>query len=321
MTPSALTLPDFRLLRPLGRGDTSQVSLAQDPSGREVALKLPLPHTLAVHEAAERFGNEVRLTLRLRHPHLVRGYAGVPFGPGAFLALEYYPDGTLSEVLSQRGSALSPRGRLQILADLASALTFLHGLGAVHQDVKPQNVYVAGGRAALGDLGSAYFATQGSKVSGSPYYMAPEIYHGEASSGASDVYSLAVTAYELLTGARPFGGRSYEELMVSHLTRFPTPLAHTCPDLPRPLTRLIEQAFAKGAQDRPPAAELRRALLLSLGEPPEEEAPLAPAGPDPAEARPTGRHTPKPEPAATPPAAESAPSGRRWNPFKRRHGR
>lgn len=329
MSPPALTLQDFQLSRALGRGDTSQVRLALDPSGREVAVKLPLPQTLEVHQAAERFGNEVRLTLRFRHPHLVRGYAGVPFGPGAFLALEYYPGGTLSDRLAQPRTLPTVPERLRILADLASALTYLHGLGAVHQDVKPQNVYVQGGRAALGDLGSTYFLGQGGKVSGSPYYMAPEIYHGEASGGASDVYSLAVTAYELLTGSRPFAGESYEELMVAHLTRFPAPLARACPELPRPLTRLFEQAFAKRAEDRPTADALHRELRLSLGDrsetghPDDERLSDKDSNAEGPSAAPpmrfTGRHPlGKPEAGATPPSPEPSAQNRRWNPFKRR---
>lgn len=324
-----LTLQEFRLSRVLGRGNTSQVRLAHDPSGREVALKVPLPDVLSVQAAAERFGNEVRLTLRFRHPRLVRGYAGVPFGPGAFLALEYYPGGTLGEWLARRSEPPTLPERLRILADLASALEYLHRLGAVHQDVKPQNVYVQEGRAALGDLGSAYFLGQGGKVSGTPYYMAPEIYHGEASGGASDVYSLAVTAYELLTGSRPFAGESYEELMVAHLTRFPAPLARACPELPRPLTRLFEQAFAKRAEDRPSAEALHRELRLSLGDssetghPDDERLDEKDGGAEDASAAPpmrfTGRHPlGKPEAGATPRSPEPSAQNRRWNPFKRR---
>ncbi|PJI53070.1 hypothetical protein CTI14_33620 [Methylobacterium radiotolerans] len=75
----------------MGRGNTSQVYLASDPDGQRVALKLPHDSTLQHQEAAERFGNEVRLTLQLRHPHLVRGYAGMPFGTQAFLSMRYYP--------------------------------------------------------------------------------------------------------------------------------------------------------------------------------------------------------------------------------------
>lgn len=316
----ALTLQDYSLSRSIGRGNTSDVRLATGPDGKEVAVKLPLPSTLKQHDSAERFGNEVRLTLRFHHPHVVRGYAGTPFGPQAFLALQYYPGGPLSDHLQTR---LPTPEALRILADIASALTYLHRLGAVHQDVKPQNVYVAEGRAALGDLGSAYFVAQGSKTSGSPYYMAPEVYHGESTSSASDVYSLGVMAHELLTGQRPFAGNSYEELMVAHLTRFPPPLSSLCPDLPRPLTRLLDRTFAKRPHERPSADLLRRALLEALGESPKEEQ-FEDEEEDSGVTRQSGRHasvtSPPTSPVPVPSEAtrSAAPPRWNWNPFKRR---
>ncbi|MFC5847082.1 serine/threonine-protein kinase [Deinococcus petrolearius] len=328
MTRLDRTPPGYRPLRLLGQGKTSQVYLALDDRGREVALKLPHPATLGQPEAAARFGNEVRLTLKFRHPRIVRGYAGAAFGPQAYLALQYYASGPLSETLQLAPQSLAWTARLRVLADLASGLTYLHASGAVHQDVKPQNVYLCpGGRAALGDLGSSYFVAQGGPVSGSPFYMAPEIYHGEASSGASDVYSLGILSYELLGGLRPFLGQSYEELMVAHLTRFPSPLAQVAPELPRAAAHLIERAMAKRAPDRPGADELRRALLLALGETPDDE-PVeenAPAPAPTAPAQPTGRHGPlgraAPPPPAEPEPAAPTPTGLRpdrWSLFRRR---
>ena len=324
--PDSEILPGYQMLRTLGRGNTSQVRLALNPEGQEVAVKLPHPETLRVHEAAERFGNEVRLTMQFKHPHVVRGFAGTAFGPQAYLSLEYYPDGALSEKLARMtGRTLPDTEALRILADIASALTYLHKLGAVHQDVKTQNIYVnEAGRAALGDLGNTYFLSQGGKVSGSPYYMAPEIYHGESSSSASDVYSLGITMYQLLTGQRPFTGNTYEELMIAHLTRFATPLSHLKPQLARPVGRLAEQALAKRPTDRPSADTIRRALLTALGETPhdevtEDEQPAAPQ-------QQMGRHGPvaRQGPAAAPSKPDrdtdkaEQPQKRGWNPFKRK---
>ncbi|WP_034385895.1 serine/threonine-protein kinase [Deinococcus sp. YIM 77859] len=317
---SERSIPGYRLLHLLGRGQSALVHLAEDPQGRQVALKIPLEKTLRQQEAAERFGNEVRLSLQFRHPHVVRGYAGTAFGPKAFVALHYYPDGTLCDVLAaQPGNKLPLRQALRILADVASGLTYLHHLGAVHQDVKTQNVYIAGGRAALGDLGSTYFTAQGGQASGSPFYMAPEIYQGESSSPASDVYSLGILTYELLSGQRPYQGESYEALMGAHLTRFAPPLTALNPGVPRPVARLAEQALAKRPQDRPTAEALHGVLLSALGEPPEEETPpgLTPA-------RPVGRHGAVARPpalpgrSAEPGAMEDPRGGSRWNPFRRR---
>ncbi|MFT2721181.1 serine/threonine-protein kinase [Deinococcus sp. A31D244] len=319
--PDQNALSTYILSRSIGRGNTSLVRLATNAQGQQVAVKIPHAETLAVQDAAELFGNEVRLTLQFRHPHLVQGFGGTPFGPQAFVALQYYPNGALSEQLQRDGTPLTLMQALRILADLASALSYLHHLGAVHQDVKTQNVYVnAEGRAALGDLGNTYFVAQGGKVSGSPYYMAPEIYHGESSSSASDVYSLGVLTYELLTGERPFQGHTYEELMVAHMTRFPQPLSHLNMQVPRSVARLAELALAKRISERPSADAIRRALLTALGETPADEVyeteqkAAEPAG------RPMGRHGPPARPAvpvvAPEPAQDAASS--RWNPFKRR---
>ncbi|AWT34132.1 serine/threonine protein kinase [Deinococcus arenae] len=324
----ASTIPGYTLHRVLGRGNTSLVRLATNPQGQLVALKLPLPETLAAQDAAERFGNEVRLTLQFRHPHLVRGFEGTPFGPNAFLALTYYPQGALNEQLARLpGRSLPLDSALRILADVASALTYLHRQGAVHQDVKPQNVYVTeDGRAALADLGNTYFVAQGGKTSGSPFYMAPEVYQGEATSSASDVYSMGVMLYELLSGDRPFHGTTYEELMMAHLTRFVPPLVHLNPQVPRSVARLAELALAKRPADRPGADQLRRALLGALGESPDEAVveedvkPVAEAG------RPVGRHgagplrpaAPEPAPTVPPEKVGAEKGGRNWNPFRRR---
>lgn len=322
-----ISIPGYTLLQPLGRGNTSLVRLGVGPDGREVALKIPLPETLALHDAAERFGNEVRLTLQFRHPHLVPGYAGTPFGALSFLAIRYYPEGALNEMLTRLpGKTLPLEVGMRFLADIASALTYLHQLGAVHQDVKTQNVYISEGRAALGDLGNTYFTSQGGKVSGSPFYMAPEIYHGEGSSGASDVYSLGVMMYELLSGQRPFGGNTYEELMVAHLTRFPPPLIHLNPQVARSVSRLAELSLAKRPHDRPTADAIRRALLTAMGETPQEERfhELEEAPPVLEPGQRAGRHgmatqrVPlQPTPSVPAPANAPEAPAKGWNPFKR----
>lgn len=329
--PKNQAVAGYTLYRTLGRGNTSLVRLAIDAEGRQVALKLPHEETLRAQDAAERFGNEVRLTLQFRHPHVIRGYAGTAFGPGAFLALQYYPNGPLNEQLTRLpGRTLPLPAALRILADLASALTYLHHLGAVHQDLKTHNVYVdEQGRAALGDLGNTYFVAQGGQVSGSPYYMAPEIYHGESSSAASDVYSLGILMYELLSGDRPYQGNSYEELMVAHMTRFPQPLTHLNPAVSRQISRLAEQALAKRPSERPQADVIRRALLSDLGETPRDEVYETPsADPSPPVGRTTlvGRHGPaQPRAPHNPTEVETKPDptpvperGGSWNPFKRR---
>ncbi|AFZ66641.1 serine/threonine-protein kinase [Deinococcus peraridilitoris] len=317
---SAAPITGFSLLRLLGRGNSAWVHLAVDEQGRRVALKLPFPETLADPESAERFANEVRLSLQLRHERLVIGHTGVAFGPGTHLAMRYFPEGTLSRWLEM--GKLTTSESLGILADLAGALTYLHAQGVVHQDVKSQNVYLDSGRAALGDFGSAYFTTQGGKTAGSPFYMAPEIYRAEGSSPASDVYSLGILAYEMLTHERPFRGSTYEQLMAAHLASYPRPLVNQAPEVPRPLALLLERAFAKSPQERPDAPTLLRALEGALGRAPE----TGPFTPVTAAANPVvvGRHGPTTRGVGAAstlsspekPDRENKPAF--WNPFKKR---
>lgn len=320
------TIPGYRTQRSLGRGNTSWVYLAFDERERKVALKIPFPETLAKPEAGERFANEVRLSLRLRHPNLVVGYAGTPFGTGSFLAMRYFPEGTLERWIDL--GRMGTNEALRIVADIISALAYLHREGVVHQDVKPQNVYLDAGRAALGDFGSSYYVGQGGKTAGSPYYMAPEIYLGEESSFASDVYSLGVLMYEVLGGERPFMGESYDALMAAHMNRYPRPLTALSREVPAECSRLVERCLAKRPSGRPDireVADLVGPLVGDLLRTPDifDE----PAAPPPKRPTLSGRHgptvTPETSPKALPagkPAEKSADKGLFGSLLKRKKG-
>lgn len=323
----------YTIQRLLGQGNSARVYLALDEKSRKVALKLPFPETLADPARAERFANEVRLSLQLRHERVVVGYEGVGFGPKSFLSMRYFPESTLARWL-ELGRLSTPEA-MQIIRDVARALVFLHGQGVVHQDVKSQNVYLESGRAALGDFGAAYFTAQGGKTAGSPFYMAPEIYRHEGSSFASDVYSLGVLAYEALANERPYVGRTYDELMAAHLSRFPRPLANLAPEAPRPVTQVVERALGKNATDRPSALEFARVFELALGIT-ESQVTITPETAPAAPGRNLGRHgsatphaAPPPDPRSADTAAklaepkrdEKSGKGSFWNPFKKRSSR
>jgi serine/threonine-protein kinase len=246
---------DFRLEMLLGLGKTAQVFLARAPGGEPVALKIPRREVKEDPALAERFAREVRLSMGLGHPHVVKGLAGYPYGEEAFLALEYFPDGSLEERL-KRGP-LDEEGAVRVLKGLGAALIYLRKLGIVHQDIKPANLFLDGHKVKLGDFGVAF--TREEKPldrAGSPFYMAPELFLGKTATPASDAYSYGVLAYELLTGRRPFYGETFEELRMAHLTHEP-PMPSS---LPRPVARALKGLLAKDPRARARVEDLLEAL-------------------------------------------------------------
>ncbi len=257
---------DFRLELLLGMGATGHVYLARDPEGRPVALKIPQAETRKDPALRARFAREVRLSLGLNHPHLVKGIAGKPYGEEAFLALEYFEEGTLEDRL--RRGPLPREQALAFLSQIADALLYLHRLGIVHQDVKPANVFLKGEVAKLGDFGVAKTREEKTPLerAGSPFYMAPELFQGAEANPASDAYSFGVMAYELLGGRRPFRGESYEELLAAHLTQAPPALS--CKD-PR-VAKAVLGLLAKDPSRRLSLTDFLQALR------PSQEPPSAP---------------------------------------------
>ncbi len=241
---TSLKRKDFRLRMLLGLGQTAQVYLAEAPDGQKVALKLPRKEVRQDPKLAERFAREVSLSLSLKHPHLVQGLYGVPFGEEAFLALEYLEKGTLEDLLLQQ--PLPREEATKALLQVGEALLFLHQKGLVHQDVKPSNVFVGHGVYKLGDLGTVRPQEEASlEYAGSPHYLAPELFLGAKPSPKSDAYSFGVMAYELLVGKRPFRGETLEELRNAHLLLPPPPTS-----LPSRLDKALRRLLAKNPEER-----------------------------------------------------------------------
>lgn len=241
---TSLKRKDFRLLMLLGLGQTSQVYLAEAPGLGQVALKLPRKEVRQDPRLAERFAREVSLSLSLKHPHLVRGLAGVPLGEEIFLALEYFPQGTLEAHLLQ--GRLPREEAVKALVQIGEALLFLHSKGFLHQDVKPSNVFVGDGVYKLGDLGTLRpILDRGAEYAGSPHHLAPELFLGGLPSEKSEAYAFGVMAYELLTGKRPFKGETLEELRDAHLFLPPPPTG-----LPPRLDKALRRLLSKKPEER-----------------------------------------------------------------------
>jgi eukaryotic-like serine/threonine-protein kinase len=262
----------YALLHLLGSGGMGEVYLATDtPINRQVAIKVmrsdatPYPDADSTHNAARLFQREVRAIAGLDHPHILPLY---DYGEDlvrdakiTYMVMPYRPDGTLVTWLHQRGNAglLSPLDVAQIILQAASALQYAHDRQIIHQDVKPSNFLIRSDEhnphlpyLLLSDFGVAKLSTMTSNTSqsvrGTPTYMAPEQWEGRAVP-ATDQYSLAVMAYELLAGRPPFQG-GLTQMMYQHMNVQPQPPSAYNPHIPHEIDEVILCALAKKPESR-----------------------------------------------------------------------
>ena len=253
-------------LRRLGSGGYGVVYEAWDTLlDRAVALKFMHP-SLDGEDFRRQFLREVRITVGLAHPHIVRIYDAGKVNETLYFAMESIAGRTLTEYLRPSGADLP--FTVNVIAQLASALDYVHGRGVVHLDVKPDNVLVErGGSVQLFDFGLSRSRTdrrgERSVILGTPQYMAPEQPYTRELDGRCDQYSLAVVAYELLAGRLPFVTGN---LFVAHaLEPVPDPRLWR-PDLPGACTAVLLRGMAKKGNERfGSCAELADALAVSLG--------------------------------------------------------
>jgi serine/threonine-protein kinase len=280
--------PRFTLLRRLGQGAMGVVWQARDEeSGSIVALKLLREVYADDPEYRGRFERELELARRVHSPHVVQvlGYGtreGTPY-----LALEYVDGPSLRERLAEHGPYPWPEARA-LLVQLAAGLADAHAAGILHRDVKPSNVLLASdGTAKLTDFGIARGldltrVTGTSTLLGTPAYLAPE----GPLDARSDLYALGVIAYELLAGAPPFEGPTYQAVILAHI-RTPPDLAK----LPPEARSIVGWCLAKDPAERPQSAAELLAVLQGEGRVPA----IAPPRPAPAGTTPPSR--PRPGPA------------------------
>ena len=262
----------LRVFETIGRGGFGAVFRAWDPQlDRDVALKL-LPAGQDVIGALE----EGRLLAKVHHPNVVTIYGADRIGTHVGLWMELIRGDTLEDVLAREGP-LAPDRVAAIGRQLCEALEAVHAAGLVHRDVKARNVMVQpDGRLVLMDFGAGRFlaVTEVPHVAGTPLYLAPEVFQEQHATPQSDLYSVGVLLFHLLTGRYPLEGRTLQELRDAHAARKPpNALGSLRPDVPGRLTRTIEQALRVEPDQRfASASALRNALA-------------------PAEA--TGRHIPR----------------------------
>lgn len=261
----------YELEGEIGRGGMSVVYRARDIRlNRPVAVKV-LPPELA-HDPAirARFTREAQMSAQLSHAHIVPIYDVGERDGIAWFVMALVTGSNLAAHLTRE-----PRQPLdevrRILAEVADALAYAHLRGVIHRDVKPDNILLdrQTGRALVTDFGIAWAMESGARLTatgiavGTPTYMSPEQAVGERElDGRSDLYSVGVLGYQMLTGRVPFEAGNSMALLLKHVTERPRPIAELRPDVPRGLRETVERAMMKAPEDRwPTAAAFREALL------------------------------------------------------------
>jgi TolB-like protein/Flp pilus assembly protein TadD len=246
----------------VGKGSFGTVYRAWDTRlEREVALKLLDAGRAA--SSATTVIKEGRLLAQIRHPNVVTVYGADAVEGRVGLWMEFVTGRTLKEILQDHGPFGAHEAAV-VGRDLCRALAAVHKAGFVHRDIKAQNVMrEAGGRTVLMDFGAgeAASAVDSSPLSGTPAYLAPEVLAGGAPSVRSDLYSLGVLLYFLVSGEFPVTGGSLDELRAKHAAGRRTPLRDVRPDLPSAFLRAVERATAPDPGDRPETAGAMAALL------------------------------------------------------------
>ena len=247
----------YQLTCLLGNGGMARVYLAQDAVlARDVALKVLRDQYAENEEFIERFRREATSAASLSHPHIVQVYDRGRSADGSYyMTMEYLPGGTLKRRILREG-ALPPHEAAGLALQIAGALGLAHERGVIHRDVKPQNILLTNaGNAKVGDFGIARASTATalsgtSMILGTVGYMSPEQAMGERVGPASDLYSLGVVLYEMLTGALPYDAETPIGIAMKHINETPKPPKETNPNVPEGLNIVTAKLLSKHPEDR-----------------------------------------------------------------------
>ena len=236
-TPQVL-LDRYEVGRLLGAGGMAEVFEGRDRLlARRVAIKVPLSQHVHDPDFAQRFRREAQAAASLSHPGVVAVYDTGSEDGTHFIVMEYVDGRTLKDIIRAEGP-LYPDRAAEIAADVCAALAAAHARGLVHRDVKPANIMLMpDGRVKLMDLGIARVAagetaTQTAAMLGTAQYISPEQAQGQTVDYRSDLYSLGVVLYEMVTGRPPFTGDSPVAIAYQHVQEAPTAPSRANPDVP-----------------------------------------------------------------------------------------
>jgi len=273
VSPAGRTLGRYELERVIGRGAMATVYLGRDPTiNRRVAIKtLPLAEEFADNDLAtarSHFLREAESAGRLNHPYIISIHDAGEDNHVAYLAMEYFEGKPLNHY-AQLGRLLPPKVVFELMARAAEALHYAHSQNVVHRDVKPANLMydIASDRLKLTDFGIARLTdssrTRTGIILGTPSYMSPEQLSASKVTGQTDLYSLGVTMYHLLTGAPPFQADSIPRLMDKIVHQKHRPVADIRDDVPACADAILDRALAKNPADR---YDSGKAMALALRE-------------------------------------------------------
>lgn len=253
-------LGDFKILRKLGQGGMATVYLAEQVSlKREAAIKVMHDELLSDETHLKRFEREAKAAAGLTHPNIVQVYMTGDFDGTHYIAQEYVRGINLKEHLT-RYAPPDFSLILRIMRQVAAALNAAAEKEVVHRDIKPENIMITTKKMIkVADFGLAQIAQSDERVNltqvgvtmGTPLYMSPEQVNGKSLDHRSDIYSLGVTCYHLISGRPPFLGETALSIAVKHLNEPPPPLKDRRPDLPEALCDLVHRMMEKNPDDRP----------------------------------------------------------------------
>src|ERR671939_671999 len=250
----------YRVLRRLGRGGMADVYLAEDEElGRRVAIKILNDRHAADEQFVERFRREAKNAAGLSHPNIVAIYDRGEAEGTYYIAMEYL-DGRSVKELIVRDGPLPISLAIDYARQILAAVGFAHRHGLVHRDIKPHNVLLAGeGRVKVTDFGIARSGasqmTEVGSIIGTAQYLSPEQARGSPVDQTSDLYSVGVVLYEMLTGKVPFTGDTPVEIAMKHISATPEPPSRIRPDVPPELDKIVLRALAKDPAERYHSAE------------------------------------------------------------------